>query len=596
METPQLIVFGTIALALGLFVWGRFRHDIVAMFCLLILVVSGVVPTEDAFSGFAHPAVVTVAVILVVSRGLEQSGLVDLIGKWMDKLGQNMVLQITLLSTLVCITSAFINNVGALAVLMPVAIHIATKNGYSPSLFLMPIAFASLLGGMLTLIGTPPNIIISAFREEQLGAPFSMFDFLPVGAGAASVGLVFIALIAWRLIPERIGRDSRTGRFDIDDYITEVYVTKEAKIKDLPISELPQAKEDGIQILNLVRNGQLLHAPDMSLRIQEDDILTISGDADDLKSFISSQRLRLVGRRDQAHEDKMTAADSANISEFEAVVMAESPLYKQTARGLQMRSRYGVNLLAISRQGEQISKRIDRVRFKVGDVLLLQGDARKMDAALQSMGCLPLADRGFSLGKQSRKIAFALAIFAGAISLVILDLVKVEIAFLIAALGMVVSRILSPREIYSSIDWPVVVLLGALLPLGIAMETTGGAALIADAILRLGGTWPAWTTLAALFVTTMLLSNIINNAAAVVLMAPIGLKLSEGLSVAADPFLMAIAVSASAAFLTPIGHQSNTLVMGPGGYHFTDYTRVGLPLSLLVALVAIPLILLVWPL
>lgn len=566
------------------------------MFCLLILVVSGVVPTEDAFSGFAHPAVVTVAVILVVSRGLEQSGLVDLIGKWMDKLGQNMVLQITLLSTLVCITSAFINNVGALAVLMPVAIHIATKNGYSPSLFLMPIAFASLLGGMLTLIGTPPNIIISAFREEQLGSPFSMFDFLPVGAGAASVGLVFIALIAWRLIPERIGRDSRTGRFDIDDYITEVYVTKEAKIKDLPISELPQAKEDGIQILNLVRNGQLLHAPDMRLRIQEDDILTISGDADDLKSFISSQRLRLVGRRDQAHEDKMTAADSANISEFEAVVMAESPLFKQTASGLQMRSRYGVNLLAISRQGEQIRKRIDRVRFKVGDVLLLQGDARKMDAALQSMGCLPLADRGFSLGKQSRKIAFALAIFAGAISLVILDLVKVEIAFLIAALGMVISRILSPREIYSSIDWPVVVLLGALLPLGIAMETTGGAALIADAILRLGGTWPAWTTLAALFVTTMLLSNIINNAAAVVLMAPIGLKLSEGLSVAADPFLMAIAVSASAAFLTPIGHQSNTLVMGPGGYHFTDYTRVGLPLSLLVALVAIPLILLVWPL
>ncbi|MCH7403593.1 SLC13 family permease [Belliella kenyensis] len=588
----ELIVFGILVFALVFFIWDRFRYDIVAISCLLALVLFGITPAEDAFVGFAHPAVVTVAVILVVSAGLQSSGLVDMIGNWVMRIGKNTTLQVAALSTIVAFASAFMNNIGALAVMMPVALHLAKKSGNSPSSLLMPIAFASLLGGMITLIGTPPNIIISSYRSKELGEAFRMFDFAPVGIGVTLIGLIFIILLGWRWIPKRIsGSTKGDNYFDIDEYITEVIIEEDSKLQGNPLMHIHEISDAEIQVLNVIRSSYLIHAPDMNMVLREGDIITISSDGEDLKEFLEKSNCKLVPNKEA--EEK--AIGSSEISIVEAVIMAEAPITNQTASSLSMRNRFGVNLLAISRQDKKIKKRLDKIKFKVGDVLLIQGNTEKINDSLQAMGCLPLADRGFDLGKP-KKVIIALAIFIISIGLVITDFVPVQISFTLAALAMILSKTLSVKDIYQKIDWPVIVLLGAMLPLGTALEETGGANTIASQLIRIGTNFPPAGTLTLFFVTTMLLSNVINNAACAVLMAPIALRISEGLDVSPEPFLMAIAIAASAAFLTPIGHQSNTLVMGPGGYAFKDYLRMGIPISILITLGAIPMILFFWPL
>ncbi|ERM83342.1 hypothetical protein P872_15985 [Rhodonellum psychrophilum GCM71 = DSM 17998] len=587
----QIIVFVTLFVALSLFVWGKLRHDLVAIICLMILVFSGIVPPEEAFLGFANPAVVTVAMILVVSFGLQKSGLIDFIGNWVMKLGDNPTLQIGALCVIVCFASAFMNNVGALAVLMPVAISVAKKSGTSPSVILMPIAFSSLLGGMITLIGTPPNILISNIRKTSLGEPFKMFDFAPVGLGVAFIGLLFIVFIGWRLIPKRIGNSDDKEKFNINDYITEVRLTEDSKIVKKPLSDIHELTEGDIIVLNLIRSRHLIHAPSLNMILQEGDILTLEASSEDLKTFVENSKTQLVGKS----EEKEDVVGGENISTIEAVVMADALISNQTAASLNLRKRYGVNLLAISRQGKKIRKRIDHVKFQVGDVLLLQGDTDKWTDLLQNLGCLPLADRGFNIG-EPRKIILAVGIFLLALALIIFDLTQVQIAFSLAALLMVITKIIPLKEIYTNIDWPVIILLGAFLPIGTAMETSGGAETIANQILKFGSSLPNWGILALVLVVTMFLSDVINNAATVLLMAPVAIGLAIGLDCSPDPFLIAVAVGGSCAFLTPIGHQSNTLVMGPGGYKFTDYWRMGLPLEIIILVVSIPLILFFWPL
>lgn len=590
----ELIVFGVLAFALIFFVWGKFRYDIVAITCLLILVITGITPVDEAFFGFAHPAVVTVAVILVVSAGLQNSGLVELIGKWIIKLGDNPTIQIAVLCVTVSVASAFMNNVGALAVMMPVALHLAKKSGNSPSSLLMPLAFASLLGGMITLIGTPPNIIIASFRQKEMGVPFSMFDFAPVGIGVTVIGLVFIILLGWRLIPKRISGDKKDENyFNIEDYITEIIVEEDSKLEGEPLLKVQEISEGDIQVLHVVRNNYLIHAPDMNMVMRNGDIISIESDGDDLKKFLEKSNCTLVANKKNKEGEK--AIGSEEISIVEAVVMADAAISNQTAVSLSMRNRFGVNLLAISRQDKKIKKRLDHIKFKVGDVLLLQGNPEKINESLQIMGCLPLADRGFTIGKPKR-IVVALGIFVVSIALIITNLLPVQISFTLAALAMVVTKTLDLKELYQKIDWPVIVLLGAMLPIGTALESTGGANTIANLLLKVGSDLPAELSLVLFFVTTMLLSNVINNAATAVLMAPIAVNIAHGLEVSSDPFLMAIAVAASSAFLTPIGHQSNTLVMGPGGYAFKDYFKMGLPISILITIGAIPLILFFWPL
>lgn len=592
MLIDQILIFAVLGLVLILFIWGRWRYDLVALFALLVVAIAGLIPAADAFAGFGHPAVITVAAVLVVSRALFNSGMVDYIVRFLSRAGDNPIVQLTVLVLAVTACSGFMNNIGALALFMPVAIRMARKNELSPSLFLMPLAFGSLLGGLITQVGTPPNIIISVFREETAaGVPFRMFDFTPVGAGVALVGVLFIILIGWRLIPQRKGQLSRKELFKIEDYITEIVVPKKSALTGKRMRDLEEATDGDIVVVGHVRDGQKFAAPSPYRTFKEGDNLVVRANTEDLQGLLDATGLEL----EESHKSSEEILSSDEITIMEATITKDSVMEGRTARNLNLRTRYGVNMLGVARQGGRLRTKPDSIAFRVGDVLLLQGPEEILQEVLPTLGLLPLVERGLRVG-QPRRVILSVAILATALVMAALGLLPIQIAFTGAALIMVLAGFLSLREIYESVDWPVIVLLGAMIPVSGALETTGGAQLIADSILGTAGSAAPWVTLAMVLVGTMFLSDLVNNAAAAVLMAPIAIRIADGMGASADPFLMSVAIGASCAFLTPIGHQSNTLVMGPGGYKFSDYWRMGLPLEVIIALVAIPLIMLVWPL
>ncbi len=590
MTHDQWIIFGTLALTLVLFVTGRWRYDVVALLALLIVTLAGLIPVDQAFSGFSNAAVVTVAAVLVLSRGLQNSGLVDVIGQQLARLKGGVTIQLAALTGITMVLSAFMNNVGALALLMPVTLRLAAKKDISPSVFLMPIAFASLLGGMSTLIGTPPNIIAASFRESTGAPPFAMFDFTPVGLGVAVAGLLFIVLAGWRLIPIRRSQSNLGGLFEIEKYTTEVRVPEDSRLIGKRLSEVGAVAKAEMTVVGLVRDGERRLAPSPLIKFRTGDILIVSADTTNLETLVNDARLQLVG------SEKIVRADleSDEVTLLEAVIAPNSLMVGGTAFSLNLRRQHGVNLLAISRQGARLRTRLDRIRFRVGDVLLLQSHADTAKDLLATLGCLPLAQRDLRIGQQ-RRLILSLIIFGTALLTSALGWAPVQIAFVAAVVAMVIAKLLTLREAYDSVDWPIIILLGAMIPVGMALETTGGAQLVAESLLTIGDGVGPLVMLVVALVMTMFLSDLVNNAAAVVLMAPIGIRIADGLDVSVDPFLMAIAIGASCAFLTPIGHQSNTLVMGPGGYRFGDYWRMGLLLEVIVVVVAIPLILLAWP-
>jgi len=587
----QAFVFVVLVAALVLFIWGRWRYDLVALAALLVLVVAGIVDGDEAFLGFGHPAVVTVAAVLVISSALERAGVVDLLARWIGRAGSNPVLQVAALTLVVAVASAFINNVGALALFMPVAIRLARENDRPASVLLMPLAFGSLLGGLTTLIGTPPNIIIATRRAQESGAAFGMFDFAPVGASIALAGILFISLIGWRLLPERRGEARPDELFEVEDYLTEVRLPEVSDWIGRSIPDImPELKAD-VNIVGLFRDDrQLVLSRDV--RLAGDDVLVVEADPEELKSLLRGGDVEPAGSREL--KERFFESDE-DVIVTEAVVQPDGRFAGRTARKLELRAAHGVNVLGVARQGRRVGGRVADITLQPGDVLLLQGALDAIRETLSAMGGLPLAERGFEIGRR-RKVVLALGIFGAGVGLTVAGMLPVQVSLSGAALAMVATGLLSLRVAYSSVEWPVIVLLGAMLPVGEALETTGGAATIADLLLD-AGTWlPPEGTLAALLIVTMLLSNVINNAAAAVLVAPIGVALATGLDASLDPFLMAVGVGASCAFLTPIGHQSNTLVMGPGGYRFGDYLYLGLPVTLLVAVMGPPLITSVWPL
>jgi di/tricarboxylate transporter len=588
----QAVVFAILAATLVLFVWGRWRYDLVAVAALLLVFIAGLVPAEQVFLGFGHPAVVTVAAVLVLSRGLLNAGVVDSLSRSLAQVGPRPMLQVATLTGIVVLCSGFMNNVGALALLMPVAVWMSRQSGRSPSLLLMPLAFGSLIGGLITLIGTPPNIIIALFRAETGAPAFGMFDFTPVGLGVAVAGLVFISLVGWRLTPRREAQSAPDELFEIEDYISEVIVPEGAKTVGRTIFHLTSAMEKKTEatVVGLVRGERHIAAPGWYEVIQAGDILMVEATPEDLKALIDGMGLALA----ECKGDCKEILGSEEIRLMEAVIAADSPLPGTTAASLHLRRNFGVNLLAIARRGRRLERRLGETEFFIGDILLLQGSEEALQTTLRTFKCLPLAERGLRVG-QPRQVFLALGIFGGAMALSALNLLPVQVAFIAAAVIMVVTGLVPLGDIYESIDWPIIVLLGAMFPLGHALESTGGAKLIAAQLLLLSGHFPPMAILAVLMVGTMMLSNVVNNAAAAVLMAPIAITLANGMAVSVDPLLMAVAVGSSCAFLTPVGHQSNALVMAPGGYRFGDYWRLGLPLSILVTVVAVPLILYFWP-
>ncbi|WP_394356919.1 SLC13 family permease [Candidatus Methanocrinis natronophilus] len=590
MTTDQLLIFGVLGLTLLLFIWGRWRYDIVSLLALITATVVGLVPWDQAFLGFGHPAVITVAAVLVASRGLLNSGAVDIMAGWLSRAGDSPTRQVASLTGLVTLLSGFMNNVGAMALLLPVSIRMAIKSGNSPSILLMPLAFGSLLGGLITMIGTPPNIIIATFRAESVGEPFGMFDFTPVGLGVAVAGLLFISLLGWRLVPVRKSPSSKERLFEIENYLAEVHVPEGARMAGKTLQEVREGSKAEFQVLGLLSGETRIASPSIFHPLISGDILLVESDADELKTFLDDTGFQL-GEEKTLGEEALSSKDTGIV---EAVVKTESIIIGRTARSLNMRWRYGVNLVGVARHGVQLQERLGRVRFQAGDVLLLQGPREHLPEILNTMGCLPLAERGLRLA-HPRRIVLSVAIFGSAILAVAAGILPVQIALVSAAVAMVMGGLLNLREVYTSIDWPVIILLGAMIPVGRALETTGGAGLIAESILAVSGGYTPIVSLAMLLVITMFLSDIVNNAAAAVLMAPIGLGIASFMGLSPDPFLMAVAIGASCAFLTPIGHQSNTLVMGPGGYHFGDYWRMGLPMEVVIAVVSIPLIVIFWP-
>ena len=590
----EAIVFGVLILALVLFVTARWRYDVVALLSLLILAIVGIVPPSEAYQGFGHPAVVTVAAVLVLSRALQNSGIVDSIAGWISRIPEYASLRIGSLSGLSAFLSAFMNNIGAVSLLMPVAVRVSSRGKHPASLFLMPLAFASLLGGMTTLIGTPPNVIISNFRQHEIGIQFNMFDFTIVGLGVTVVGVLFIALVGWRLIPFRRPPVALGETLDIEGYMTEVRVPADSRFVGQLVGDLEELAEEDVVIAGLLRREVVYGAPSSDQIIDSDDIFIIEADPGQIWTFIDRTGFELEWSRDIESEIDQTLS-SEDVSTLEAIVSPDSMAAGKTARGLHLHAAFGVNLLGLSRRGTRLVRRLGHMTFRAGDVLLLQGKRETVQDALPRLGLLPLAERDIRIG-QPRRLVFPVLVFAAAVLITSFEVLPVQISFTAAVAVLLMSRFLSLQDAYQAIDWPVIILLGAMIPVGAALETTGGAARIATIITDLGGFLPPWAMIGVVLVTTLLLSAVINNAAAVILMAPIGTGVADTLGASPDPFLMAAAIGASSAFLSPIGHQSNTIVMGPGGYQFGDYWRMGLPLVVVIVATAIPLILWAWPL
>ncbi|MCG6116864.1 MAG: SLC13 family permease [Aquimonas sp.] len=613
MSLEQILILLILAATVGLFLWGGWRHDMVAVAALLACVAAGVVAPAEAFAGFGHPAVVTVACVLVLSRALQLSGAVDGLTRRVLPARAGPTLSLAALTGLGALLSAFMNNVGALALLMPVALQVARRLEMPPGRLLMPLAFGSILGGMTTLIGTPPNLIVSGFRAEAGERGFAMFDFSPVGVVVALAGVALIVLGGWRLVPVR--REATADSFESGAYLTEARVPEDSSSAGKSLRELePKLEELGVQVVALVRNQLRLDAPHPSRKVRVGDILVIESEAEGLANALDSLGLRLEeDKRDpeqapddaqsEQAEDKDKDKDkdkgessvaASDITLVELAVLPGASIVGRSSTDLQLRTRYGINLLAVSRQGRRSLARLRALTFKAGDLLLIQGPQEALSGFAGEAGCVPLAERELRIPDR-RQAVLATLVMLAAVGGAALGLVPAAVSFAAGVLASMALRTLPPRSVYAAIDWPVIVLLAALIPVAGAMESTGVASVIAAVLMEDLARGQPVLALALVMVVTMTLSDLMNNAATAAVMCPIAVGTAAALGASADPFLMAVAIGASCAFLTPIGHQNNTLILGPGGFRFGDYWRLGLPVQVLVLLIALPMLLWVWP-
>lgn len=613
MTQPQMLIFLVLAVTVILFIWGRWRHDLVAMAALLGCVLLGLLRPEEAFLGFGHPAVITVACVLVLSKGLQLSGAVDAMMQKMLPSSDSPTVMITVLMSIGALFSAFMNNVGAMALLMPVAIQVATKLSLPPGRVLMPLAFGTILGGMTTLVGTPPNIIVSGFRAETGSQGFAMFDFTPVGLTVAVVGVVFVALIGWRLVPSR--KQAAGSSFDTGTYLAEVRVEEGSQSLGKSLRQIDhEMDETDAQVVGLVRNAFRVSAPSQSRILRAGDILIIEAEPESLSQVLSKFEFKLVEDRIPPKVDKTNQSESAEVDSAdeapaevkkesesddivlqELVVMPRSAISGRTAKGLQIRGRYGVNLLAISRRGRRSIKRLRLTRIEAGDVLLMQGELEAISDFAASLGCMPLAQRAIGI-VVTKRVMLALFIMVLAVTGAATGLIPTAISFALGVLAYMALNIVPLQSAYDAVDWSVIVLLGALIPVASVTASTGAADLLAKALLDNFAQGHPVVALGLILVITMSLSDFMNNAATAAVMCPIAISTASQLGVNPDSFLMSVAIGASCAFLTPIGHQNNTLILGPGGFRFGDYWKMGLPLELLVVAISLPLLLMVWPL
>ncbi len=604
MPTEQISLIMILVGMIALFIWDRVRHDFVSLAALLASVLAGLVPAREAFAGFGHPAVITVAGVLILSNVLQSSGAADSLMRVVMPGNAGPRLTIAVLVGLSAAMSAFMNNVGALALLMPVAIQLSLRKTLPPGRLLMPLAFGSILGGMTTLIGTPPNLIVSGFRAQSGSGTFAMFDFTPVGLAVAMSGIAFIALFGWRLVPARKGAGAEG--FEIGAYLTEARVPEKSKADGMTLEEIEKALEQAdAQVVGIVRGEVHTAAPSSKRRIRANDILIIEADPPSLRELLSLLGLKLEedmqlqcsgepGEEAVRCSKIEKAVQSDDVVLAEMVLFSDSGLTGRTVSEIRLRTRFGINLLAVSRQGLRTLARLRSMRLAPGDVLLLQGEREALSEFARRFECAPLAERSLVLPRK-REAVLATIVMSAGVGVAAFGLVPASISFSGAALACVLLKLIPVRRVYDAVDWSVIVLLGALIPVAQAVTSSGTAVLIGRALVEGFARGHAVIALIVILVVTMTLSDFMNNAATAAVMCPIAISTAQNLGVSADPFLMTVAVGSSCAFLTPIGHQNNTLILGPGGFRFGDYWRLGLPLEIIVLAVGIPMILLVWP-
>ncbi|RYY29010.1 MAG: SLC13 family permease [Sphingomonadales bacterium] len=588
MTLPQMLSVGVLVGMMLLFIWGRLRYDLVAVIALLAALAVGVVSPKEAFTGFSDDIVIIVASALVLSGAVQRSGIIESAMLLLQKRVTRIRSQLLLLCASVGFASALVKNIGALAMMMPVAFQMAKKSNAQPAVFLMPMAFASLLGGLITLIGTSPNIIVSRVREEMTGQPFGMFDYAPVGLTLTVIGLIFLRF-GYRLIPRNRRSAATLGEaLDIKDYTTEAAISANSPARDETIAKFQHRYDDEVKVTAMLRNGARSR-PHANTKLREGDVLILEGAPDALERAIAGDMLELEGQHRASPE-----GSSGEVGVIEAVIGAESTLRGRTAGRLGLHERYGINLLAVSRAGSRIDRRLANTVLKPGDVIVLQGPIDVMFERLSELGCLPLAERSLRLGS-ARKGLIPVIALGVAMAATAMGYVPVAVAFFAAAGVVVISGALPVREAYGYVEWPILIMLGALIPVSDSLRTTGTTDLIGEHLSAFASVLPPWGAVAVILAAAMAVTPFLNNAATVLVMAPIAATFATGLGYRPEAFLMATAVGAGCDFLTPIGHQCNTLVMGPGGYKFGDYARLGAPLSLIVLVVGTPLILWVWP-
>lgn len=635
MTNDQWAILAILAATVAMFLWGRWRHDMVATGALLACVLTGLIEPAEAFFGFGHPAVITVACVLVLSHGLQSSGAVDALTRAVLPANAGRLVTLAALMALGAILSGFMNNVGAMALLMPVAIQVAQRLDLTPGQVLMPLAFGTILGGMTTLIGTPPNLIVSGFRAEAGMGSFGMFDFTPIGLTVAVIGVLFVALVGWRFVPAR--KQSGVEGFESGAYITEVRVKEDSKTEGMSLREIEAALADiDAQIIGIVQHEVRLIAANPGRRVHAGDILMIEAEADSLTDVLSTLQLTLEesvkpedaepaeepeenqasrgaatteddskkkGKGKNSAKDHTEEADSevaapakaGDVALMELVVLPSSPLSGRSASDILLRTRYGINLLALSREGRRSMKRLRSIDLQSGDLLLMQGPPESIAEFAADNGCVPLAQRELRIPNK-RKLWQSSLIMLLAVGSAAAGLLPAVISFAMGVLASMALRTVPPRKVYETIDWPVIVLLAALIPVAGALQTTGTADIIARVLIDNVAQGHAIVGLVLILVVTMFLSDLMNNAATAAVMCPIAIGTAATLGVSPDSFLMAVAIGASCAFLTPIGHQNNTLILGPGGFRFGDYWKLGLPLEIIVIAVTVPMLLIVWPL
>jgi di/tricarboxylate transporter len=587
MTIEQAFAFGLMGATVALFVWGKLRYDLIALAALVAGALMGIIPVDEMFSGFANELIWIIASALLLSAAIARSGVVErAIGPLLATIKQPSLV-ITAFTGAVMVLSMATKNIGALAIVMPVALRHARKTGTPVSRLLMPMAFASLLGGLVTLVGTSPNVVVSSVRQSISGEPFQMFDFAPVGLGICAVGLLFLAIAPHFIRIDREPAPSVDAALEGTRYVTEFELAEDSACVDSAICDLDGLSKDNLRVHAIVGvQGRTKASPDTVLR--KGDHLIVEGEQEALDRMAAKYKLVLVGGR---HRDESETAEDAMV--IEAVVRQDSNLIGKTVAEARLYENYGSSLIALSRSGRRIAQALRSVKIAPGDVLILKAEEEKVGEALADLDLLPLTERDVALGAKRFGYAPALAL-GGAVIAVALG-APLPLAFAAAAVSILLLRTMSMSEAYRSIEGPLLVLLAALIPISQSISATGGDQLIAGALARIMGPMPPFAALATLVIAAMAVTPFLNNAATVLIMAPIAAAIARALDLNPDPYLMAVAIGAACDFLTPIGHQCNTLVMGPGGYRFFDYWKLGLPLSALVVLTATPLILLFWP-